>query len=197
MLQPRTNINDERTLLQIDGNYNINELEQVKYCLKELNKLLSVAARTLGKSKEEFEGELFEEMYKSNELEQEKILLLDMNESFAKRVKELEKGRQEVETKLRDKSKTFRELEQEKMILKEVNKYLDENETISKEIFDSLSHELRTPVVTIKAYIDMLLNDQFGELTEQQKEKLERVKGNIDLLIKVIFQMLEKKESRK
>lgn len=82
------------------------------------------------------------------------------------------------------------------MILKEVNKYLDENETISKEIFDSLSHELRTPVVTIKGYIDMLLKDQFGELTEQQKEKLERIKGNIDLLIKVIFQMLEKNKKR-
>lgn len=88
------------------------------------------------------------------------------------------------------------ELEQEKMILKEVNKYLDENETISKEIFDSLSHELRTPVVTIKGYIDMLLKDQFGKLTEQQKEKLERIKGNIDLLIKVIFQMLEKNKKR-
>lgn len=89
------------------------------------------------------------------------------------------------------------ELNQEKIILKEVNKYLDENETISKEIFDLISHELRTPIVTIKSYIDMLLNDQFGELTEQQKEKLERIKENTDLLIKVIFQILEKKESRK
>ena len=89
------------------------------------------------------------------------------------------------------------ELNQEKIILKEVNKYLDENETISKEIFNLISHELRTPIVTIKSYIDMLLNDQFGELTEQQKEKLERIKENTDLLIKVIFQILEKKESRK
>ena len=92
---------------------------------------------------------------------------------------------------------SINELNQEKIILKEVNKYLDENETISKEIFDLISHELRTPIVTIKSYIDMLLNDQFGELTEQQKEKLERIKENTDLLIKFIFQILEKKESRK
>ena len=91
---------------------------------------------------------------------------------------------------------SINELNQEKIILKEVNKYLDENETISKEIFDLISHELRTPIVTIKSYIDMLLNDQFGELTEQQKEKLERIKENTDLLIKFIFQILEKKESR-
>ena len=136
MLQPRTNINDRRILLQIDGNYNINELEQAKYCLKELNKLLSVAARTLGKSKKEFEGELFEEMHKSKELEQEKVLLSYMNGSFAKRVKELEKGRQEVETKLRDKSKTFRELEQEKMILSTmVDSESDSTHTIHKKYY--------------------------------------------------------------
>ena len=92
---------------------------------------------------------------------------------------------------------SINELNQEKIILQEINKYLDKNETINKEIFDSLSHELRTPIVTIKSYIDMLLNDQFGELTEQQKEKLERIKENTDLLIKFIFQILEKKESRK
>ena len=91
---------------------------------------------------------------------------------------------------------SINELNQEKIILKEVNKYLDENETISKEIFDLISNELRTPIVTIKSYIDMLLDDQFGELTEQQKEKLERIKENTDLLIKFIFQILEKKESR-
>ena len=91
---------------------------------------------------------------------------------------------------------SINELNQEKIILKEINKYLDKNETISKEIFDSLSHKLRTPIVTIKSYIDMLLNDQFGELTEQQKEKLERIKENTDLLIKFIFQILEKNESR-
>jgi len=74
---------------------------------------------------------------------------------------------------------------------------LEENEEISKEIFDDFSHELRTPTVTIKAYIDMLLQGKFGELTEPQKEKLERIKQNTELLIKVIFLMLEKSQKRK
>ena len=140
MFQSRTNINDKRIILQIDGNYNINELDPEKYCLKELNKLLSVAARTLGKSKEEFEREMFEEMHKSKELEQEKILLSDMNESFAKRVKQLEKCRQEVETKLRDKSKTFRELEQEKMILSNmIDSESDNTHTIHKKYYITIA----------------------------------------------------------
>ena len=43
----------------------------------------------------------------------------------------------------------------------------------------------------------MLLQEKFGELTEPQKEKLERIKENTELLIKVIFQMLEKSHKRK
>jgi len=81
-------------------------------------------------------------------------------------------------------------------VLKHINKYLSDSESISDEIFDSISHELRTPVVTIKSYTDMLLNDKFGKLTQEQHEKLKRVKTNTDLLIDVIFKMLEKSKER-
>jgi len=39
----------------------------------------------------------------------------------------------------------------EMILLEKMNQYLEENEEISKEIFDDFSHELRTPTVTIKA----------------------------------------------
>ncbi len=86
-----------------------------------------------------------------------------------------------------------RELEQEKIIFKQLYRYLSSHEKISNEVFDSMSHELRTPIVTIKAYTEMLFDGKFGILTLQQKEKLERIKKNIDLLIGAIFKMLEKK----
>ena len=88
------------------------------------------------------------------------------------------------------------ELEQEKLMLEQINKYLTENENISNEVFDSMSHELRTPSVTIKAYTDLLLKDKFGNLTQTQREKLERIKTNTDLLIGIIFKMLEKSKKR-
>lgn len=94
------------------------------------------------------------------------------------------------------KNHIIRELEQEKLTLEQINKYLTDNESISDDIFESFSHELRTPVVTIKAYIDILLQGQFGDLTTVQKEKLDSVKENTDLLIKIIFQMLEKIKKR-
>ncbi len=94
------------------------------------------------------------------------------------------------------KSHALKELEQEKFLLEEINQYLSENESISNDVFDSMSHELRTPTVTIKSYIDMLLEGKFGNLTKVQHEKLEKIKANTDLLIGVIFQMLEKSKKR-
>ena len=65
------------------------------------------------------------------------------------------------------------------------------------EFLTMISHELKTPLVPIKTYLDMLLQGKFGELTEPQKEKIERVKENTELLTKVIFQMLEKSYKRR
>ncbi len=95
-----------------------------------------------------------------------------------------------------DKADESKEIEQEKLFLEGIIKYLEDNESISKEIFDSMSHELRTPTVTIKAYTEMLLEGKFGDLTKIQHEKLERIKTNTELLLDVIFKMLEKKESK-
>ncbi len=98
--------------------------------------------------------------------------------------------------KFSGKSNTIKELEQEKLFLEEIKHFLSENENISNEVFDSMSHELRTPTVSIKAYTDMLLEGQFGKLTKTQKENLEKIKTNTDLLIEVIFQMLEQSKKR-
>ena len=91
-------------------------------------------------------------------------------------------------------SHNLNEVEQEKLILEEINKDLTEHEKISNEVFNSMSHELRTPIVTIKGYTDMLINGNFGDLTTIQKERLDRIKKNIDLLTEVIFELLKKKE---
>ncbi len=90
----------------------------------------------------------------------------------------------------------IKELRQEKIIFKELFDYLVSHEEFSEKIFDAMSHELRTPMVIIKAYTEMLLYGEFGELTPQQKEKHERIKENIDLLIDAIFNLLHEKDKR-
>jgi len=95
------------------------------------------------------------------------------------------------------KDRILKELEQEKLVLEEINSYLTKNERISDEILESMSHELRTPMVTIKSYFDMLIEGKFGNLTQEQQEKLEKIKANTNLLMDAVFKMLEKSKKRK
>ena len=91
----------------------------------------------------------------------------------------------------------LREVKQEKMILEEITQYLEQNKTITDEVLNSLSHELRTPIVAVKAYTDMLLQNKFGELTPEQKQRLEIIRKNTDLLVKAVFDLLEKSQKGK
>ena len=85
----------------------------------------------------------------------------------------------------------IKELEQEKIILKEINEFLEKEQSSNQEILDSMSHEFRTPLVTIKAYVDMTLNDKFGELNQKQRMKLEKVQESVEILIDVIYRTLK------
>ena len=85
---------------------------------------------------------------------------------------------------------------QEKLFLDAMLEHLEKNDTISQEIFSEFSHELRTPIVTIKSYVDMILRGKFGKVSSDQKIKLIQVSENTDLLIKVIMAMLEKIKTR-
>lgn len=86
----------------------------------------------------------------------------------------------------------IKEMEQEKLMLEEYLEILSNKDFISQEIFDSMSHELRTPIVSIKAYTDMLLEGRFGKLEKIQQEKLSHIKTNTNLLLDIVFKMLEK-----
>ncbi len=89
------------------------------------------------------------------------------------------------------------EMGQMKLLLNKINEDLKTNQGISEEIFDSFSEKLTNPIVGIKAYTDMILNGNFGELTPLQQEKLSRVKENTELLIEVVMQMLDKIKERR
>jgi len=91
----------------------------------------------------------------------------------------------------------LREVKQEKIILEEITQHLEQNKTITDEVLNSLSHELRTPIVAVKAYTDMLLQNKFGELTPEQKQRLEIIRKNTDLLVKAVFDLLEKSQKGK
>ena len=58
---------------------------------------------------------------------------------------------------------------------------------IRKDEFSSMiAHELKTPLVPIKSYLDMIISGKIGQLTPQQIEKLEIVRTSADSLNQLI-----------
>ena len=61
---------------------------------------------------------------------------------------------------------------------------------MKSEFVSQISHDLRTPLTVIKGYIDNLRDGVTGELTEKQKEYLNRISKNTDRLLHLISDLL-------
>ena len=59
-------------------------------------------------------------------------------------------------------------------MIEELNKI----DTMKKDFSAMISHELKTPLVPIIGYVDLLLSKEFGELNENQKERLTRIRNS-------------------
>ena len=87
----------------------------------------------------------------------------------------------------------IKELEQLNFITKKlVDKLVSKRNTnLSEEFLIKLHHELRTPLVPIKGYTDMLLGEHFGKITEEQRKRLEAIKSSVTQLHEALFDMLD------
>ena len=85
---------------------------------------------------------------------------------------------------------SFCELKQVSILAKKL-KYKNPIQEISTKDITKIHHELRTPLVPIKAYANMLLKDHFGELSEQQKNKIKIMNENIQELENTIITLLD------
>ncbi|MBM3800798.1 MAG: response regulator [Acidimicrobiia bacterium] len=64
-------------------------------------------------------------------------------------------------------------------------------EALKSEFISVVSHELRTPLTPIKGYIDLILEGDAGELTEEQKAYLKIVEMNTDRLVALVNDLLD------
>lgn len=90
------------------------------------------------------------------------------------------------------------ELEQINSVSKKLLVLLEEKKgsEVSAELLTKLHHELRTPMVPILAYTDMLLSGHFGKLTEDQAKKIEVVNSNVKRLQETIMDLLKVNKTR-
>lgn len=59
------------------------------------------------------------------------------------------------------------------------------------EFLAMITHELKTPLVPIRGYADILLGGHLGELTDKQKERIEIIKSSASSLLQLISDLLD------
>lgn len=62
---------------------------------------------------------------------------------------------------------------------------------VKSEFLANVSHELRTPLNAIIGYTEMLLDNFYGELNEQQRDRMQRVNGSARHLLSLINDVLD------
>ncbi len=74
--------------------------------------------------------------------------------------------------------------------LRTANRHLKELDTAKDEFISMASHQLRTPLTSIKGYISMLLEGDAGKLTPTQQEFLEYAYGGSQRMVGLIADLL-------
>ncbi len=74
--------------------------------------------------------------------------------------------------------------------LRTASEQLKKLDEAKSEFISIASHQLRTPLTAIKGYISMMLEGDFGKLTAEEKESLEKVFESSERLIRLVEDLL-------
>lgn len=66
-----------------------------------------------------------------------------------------------------------------------------ETDIAKDEFLSMITHELKTPLVPIQGYVDILLGEHLGALNEKQKERLKIIKTSAEALLRIISDLLD------
>lgn len=89
-----------------------------------------------------------------------------------------------------EQSKQRRRIEELASQLESSNEKLKGLDKLKTEFLSLASHQLRSPLTAIKGYSSMLIENSFGDITEQQKEPLNRIFESTNHLVKVVEDLL-------
>lgn len=74
--------------------------------------------------------------------------------------------------------------------LKEANRKLKKLDQAKSEFISIASHQLRTPLTSIKGYLSMLLDGNYGDVSDQAEDKIEKVLHSSERLIDLVNDLL-------
>ena len=89
-------------------------------------------------------------------------------------------------TVIRDITKFKKQLEGKDALIRMQFQEIKELDKAKDEFASMITRELKTPLVPIKSYVDMLLSGRFGALNEEQRERLEEVKLSTNSLLRIV-----------
>lgn len=92
-------------------------------------------------------------------------------------------------------SAALSDLELMNVATKKISEKLETSPVTSEQTFEWIMHNLRTPLTPILAYTDLLLSNQFGELTDQQREKTKIIAANIKKLAATVDSLRDRLKS--
>ena len=82
-------------------------------------------------------------------------------------------------------------LEEKQLQIEKQLKELKKLDIVKDEFLAMITHELKTPLVPIKSYLDMILSQKFGPINDTQKDKLGIVQSNTEYLLKLVTDLLD------
>ena len=99
-----------------------------------------------------------------------------------------DKFKEELEQKVQDRTKELNEaLRQQKLYLEQIVK----SSQFKTEFMATMSHELRTPLNAIIGFADLLLENIYGQLNEEQKEFITDIKSSAEHQFDMIKHILD------
>ena len=105
-------------------------------------------------------------------------------------IEELSRAKAEIEAAHRGLASAQKELAERNEQLTQLNAELRSLDEMKSSLLANVSHELHTPLVSIKGYTEMILKRRLGPLTPEQERGLGVALKNIDRLIEMIDNLL-------
>lgn len=100
-------------------------------------------------------------------------------------------GRTVALTDLTEIYNTKAKLEESEKKLREQYEQLKKLSTLKDDFLTMITHELKTPLVPIKAFIDILISEKLGTLNSEQQKRLEIIKSSTNSLLKLVSDLLD------
>ena len=75
--------------------------------------------------------------------------------------------------------------------IKEKEEEAKKTDIAKNEFLAMITHELKTPLVPIQGYADILLNEHLGKLTNKQKDRISIIKSSSESLLSIISDLLD------